>query len=69
MRRRRTAPTGAAGDVTDIGYLGDFSIYKVRLDDGFVIEGRGHQRHARVERAITSAIGSGCHGRPTQAWC
>ena len=29
---------GAAGTVTDIGYLGTVSHYKVRLDDGLVLK-------------------------------
>src|SRR5947209_19945881 len=29
---------GAAGTVTDIGYLGTLSLYKVRLDDGLVLK-------------------------------
>src|SRR2546421_6885989 len=29
---------GAAGTVTDIGYLGTVSLYKVRLDDGLVLK-------------------------------
>jgi len=33
-----TGENGAAGVVTDIGYLGTMSRYKVRLDDGLVVE-------------------------------
>src|SRR5947208_14305336 len=29
---------GAAGTITDIGYLGTLSLYKVRLDDGLVLK-------------------------------
>ena len=29
---------GAAGTVTDVGYLGTMSLYKVRLDDGLVLK-------------------------------
>ena len=35
-----------AGQVWDIGYLGDLSIYKVRLDNGFVMKARCRQHDA-----------------------
>ena len=35
-----------AGRVTEIGYLGDVSIYKVKLDNGLDHEGGGRQPHA-----------------------
>ena len=38
----------------DIGYLGDLSVYKVRLDDGFVMEGGGRQQTRLIERPIDS---------------
>jgi putrescine transport system ATP-binding protein len=41
-----------AGQVTDIGYLGDQSIYKVRLDDGFVIKAAAANMTRLVERPI-----------------
>jgi len=40
------------GEVWEIGYLGDFSIYKVRLADGFVIEAAAANVARLVERAI-----------------
>jgi putrescine transport system ATP-binding protein len=33
-----SAENGAAGVVTDIGYRGTVSLYKVRLDDGLIVE-------------------------------
>jgi putrescine transport system ATP-binding protein len=45
----------AEGEIWEIGYLGDFSIYKVRLADGFVIEAAA----ANVTRLIESAISVG----------
>ena len=41
-----------AGQVTDIGYLGDFSIYKVRLDDGFVMKAAAANMTRLLERPI-----------------
>jgi putrescine transport system ATP-binding protein len=42
-----------AGQVTDIGYLGDLSIYKVRLDNGMVIKTAVANVTRLVERPIT----------------
>jgi putrescine transport system ATP-binding protein len=42
----------AAGVVWDIGYLGDFSTYKVRLDSGFVMVAAVANMTRRVERPI-----------------
>jgi putrescine transport system ATP-binding protein len=39
-----------AGLVLDIGYLGDVSIYKVRLDSGFVVKAAAHNMTRLVER-------------------
>ena len=59
IRIGRDAPPDAAnraeGEVWEIGYLGDFSIYKVRLADGFVIEAAAANVTRIVERGI--AIG------------
>src|SRR3954451_8163371 len=33
-----TFENGAAGTITDIGYLGTLSLYKVRLDDGLILK-------------------------------
>src|SRR5437868_12156468 len=43
IRMSHTVPdgafeNGAAGTVTDIGYLGTVSLYKVRLDDGLILK-------------------------------
>jgi len=42
----------AEGDVWEIGYLGDFSIYKVRLGDGFVINAAAANMTRLIERSI-----------------
>jgi putrescine transport system ATP-binding protein len=39
-----------AGQVLDIGYLGDFSIYKVRLDNGFVVKAAAANMTRLIER-------------------
>jgi putrescine transport system ATP-binding protein len=39
-----------AGQVVDIGYLGDISIYKVRLDNGLVIKASATNRSRLTER-------------------
>jgi putrescine transport system ATP-binding protein len=41
-----------AGHVWDIGYLGDFSTYKVRLDNGFIMQAAQANVVRRVERPI-----------------
>ena len=38
MKPREADENCVAGQVQDIGYLGDLSIYKVRLDNGFVMK-------------------------------
>jgi putrescine transport system ATP-binding protein len=58
LRLGRVSPATAdencvAGRVWDIGYLGDVSIYKVRLDDGFVM----HAAEANITRLIERPIG------------
>ncbi len=40
------------GEVWEIGYLGDFSIYKVRLNDGFVINAAAANMTRLIERPI-----------------
>ena len=42
-----------AGEVWDIGYLGDVSIYHVRLDNGFRMTTVEANRHRMIERRIT----------------
>jgi putrescine transport system ATP-binding protein len=39
-----------AGKVWDIGYLGDVSIYKVRLSDGFVMKATAANMTRLIER-------------------
>src|SRR3954471_15145197 len=41
---------GAAGTITDVGYLGTLSLYKVRLDDGLVL--KATVMNERGERSI-----------------
>jgi putrescine transport system ATP-binding protein len=41
-----------AGQVWDIGYLGDLSIYKVRLDNGFIMKATVANMRRLVERPI-----------------
>ena len=42
---------GAAGTITDIGYLGTVSLYRVRLDDGLVLKA-AVMNEQRAERTI-----------------
>ncbi len=44
----------AAGRVVDIGYLGDVSIYKVRLDTGFVMKAKVANATRQVEQPIAA---------------
>ena len=44
-----------AGTVSEIGYRGDMSIYKVLLSDRLGDESRAHQSSVRRERPIASA--------------
>jgi putrescine transport system ATP-binding protein len=50
-----TAENCVAGQVASIGYLGDLSVYKVQLDDGFVMKAA----IANVTRLIERPIGWG----------
>jgi putrescine transport system ATP-binding protein len=43
---------GAAGVVTDIGYLGTLSIYKVRLDDGLILKTAAMNESRQAARTI-----------------
>ena len=43
---------GAAGAVTDIGYLGTMSLYKVRLDDGLVLKAAVMNEQRQAARTI-----------------
>ena len=59
------AENGAAGIVTDIGYLGTLSIYKVRLDGGLVLKAAVMNARARCrardprERSGVALLGAG----------
>ena len=63
------AENGAAGTVTDIGYLGTLSIYKVRLADGLVLKAAVMNEQRTPRAPSTSAIACGCRGRPRPACC
>jgi len=55
IARERPAAAGencVAGTVWDIGYLGDLSIYKVRLDSGFVMKAAVANLTRLIERQI-----------------
>jgi len=56
IRIARDAPAPGVnrteGEVWEIGYLGDFSIYKVRLGDGFVINAAAANMTRLIERSI-----------------
>ncbi len=57
VRIAREPPAAAdancvAGQVWDIGYLGDLSIYKVRLDNGFVMKAAAANMTRLIERPI-----------------
>jgi putrescine transport system ATP-binding protein len=43
---------GAAGTVTDIGYLGTMSLYKVRLDDGLMLKAAVMNEQRQAARTI-----------------
>jgi putrescine transport system ATP-binding protein len=43
---------GAAGTVTDIGYLGTMSLFKVRLDDGLVLKAAVMNEQRQAARTI-----------------
>ena len=47
-----TFENGAAGTVTDIGYLGTVSHYKVRLDDGLVLKAAVMNEQREAARTI-----------------
>ncbi len=48
-----TAINAVEGEVWDIGYLGDISVYHVRLDSGVVIKATTANRTRTVERPLT----------------
>jgi putrescine transport system ATP-binding protein len=55
VRISHQAPAAAdancvAGQISSIGYLGDLSIYKVRLDNGFVMKAAAANMTRLIER-------------------
>jgi putrescine transport system ATP-binding protein len=46
------AENGASGVITDIGYLGTLSIYKVRLDGGLVLKAAAMNESRRAARTV-----------------
>ena len=64
--RWREPENGAAGVVTEIGYLGTLSLYKVRLDGGLVAQGRGDERGDAHGRRV--AIGCERRACGCSAW-
>jgi putrescine transport system ATP-binding protein len=48
----REPENGAAGSVTDIGYFGTLSIYKVRIEDGLVLKAAVMNEQRDAARAI-----------------
>jgi putrescine transport system ATP-binding protein len=67
VRISHEAPAAAAvncvaGQVWDIGYLGDLSIYKVRLDNGFVMKAAAANLTRLIERPF------GWHERVWLSW-
>ncbi len=59
-----------AGHVDNIGYLGDLSIYKVRLDNGFAMKAAVANVTRLVERPIGWDDARVAHvGRPRRRWC
>lgn len=46
-------PNVLAGEVWDIGYLGDLSIYRVKLESGDIVKAQIANRTRLVERPIT----------------
>jgi putrescine transport system ATP-binding protein len=51
-REQPAGGAGVAGQVVEIGYLGDISIYKVRLDSGFVMKAALANLTRLIERPI-----------------
>jgi putrescine transport system ATP-binding protein len=47
------AGNSAAGSVLDVGYLGDASVYRVRLESGFVMTATAANVTRQIERPIT----------------
>ncbi len=52
------------GQVVDIAYLGDLSVYKMRLDNGVLIRASvANTRPPRCERCCIGAMRHGCPSR------
>ena len=56
VRITREQPAGpcVAGEVIEIGYLGDISIYKLRMHDGSVVKAAAANVGCRAERQIAA---------------
>jgi putrescine transport system ATP-binding protein len=53
LEQRSTTENSVSGTVRDIAYLGDLSIYKVALDNGFVMEAATANLTRMIERPIS----------------
>jgi putrescine transport system ATP-binding protein len=53
LEQRAATENGVSGTVRDIAYLGDLSIYKVALDNGFVMEAATANLTRVIERPIS----------------
>jgi putrescine transport system ATP-binding protein len=52
MKEPEAVENSVAGTVHEIGYFGDFSIYKVRLESGLILKASATNRARTVERPI-----------------
>jgi putrescine transport system ATP-binding protein len=41
-----------AGDVTEVGYLGDLTLFKVRVQNGFIVKASAANVRRRTERPV-----------------
>jgi len=53
LDQRAATENSVSGTVRDIAYLGDLSIYKVALDNGFVMEAATANLTRVIERPIS----------------
>jgi putrescine transport system ATP-binding protein len=53
LEQHAARENGVSGTVRDIAYLGDLSIYKVALDNGFVMEAAIANLTRMIERPIS----------------
>jgi putrescine transport system ATP-binding protein len=53
LEQRAATENSVSGTVRDIAYLGDLSIYKVALDNGFVMEAATANLTRVIERPIS----------------